>query len=79
MVSLSEVERRQQYLDKMTMEAAVLKEMVMQCLDADPDQRPPIQEVSKLIKSLKVMCSYTGKNGVLFLTCFCVLLLILHI
>ena len=58
MVSLSEVERRQQYLDKMTMEAAVLKEMVMQCLDADPDQRPPIQEVSKLIKSLKVMCSY---------------------
>ena len=55
MVSLSEVERRQQYLDKMTVEAAVLKEMVMQCLDDDPDQRPPIQEVSKLIKSLKVM------------------------
>ena len=58
MVSLSEVERRQQYLDKMTVEAAVLKEMVMQCLDDDPDQRLPIQEVSKLIKSLKVMHSY---------------------
>lgn len=54
MVSLSEVERRQQYLDTMTVEAAVLKEMVMQCLDDDPDQRPLIQEVSKLIKSLKV-------------------------
>ena len=54
MVSLSEVERRQQYLDTMTIEAAVLKEMVMRCLDVDPDQRPPIQEVSKMIKSLKV-------------------------
>ena len=55
MVLVSEVERRQQYLDKMSIEAAVLKEMVMQCLDGDPDQRPPIQEVSKLIKSLKVL------------------------
>ena len=54
MVLVSEVERRQQYLDKMTMEAAVLKETVMRCLDVDPDQRPPIQEVSKMIKSLKV-------------------------
>ena len=55
MILLSEVERRQQYLDKMTIEAAVLKGMVMRCLDGDPDQRPPIQEVSKMIKSLKVM------------------------
>ena len=54
MISLSEVERRQQYLDTMTMEAAVLKDMVMRCLDDDPDERPPIQEVSKMIKSLKV-------------------------
>ena len=55
MVLVSEVERRQQYLDKMIMEAAVLKEMVVRSLDADPDQRPPIQEVSKMIKSLKVI------------------------
>ena len=55
MVLLSETERRQQYLDKMTIEATVFKEMVMRCLDGDPDQRPPIQEVSKMIKSLKVM------------------------
>ena len=54
MISLSEVERRQQYLDKITAEAAVLREMMMQCLDDDPDQRPPIQEVSQMIKSLKV-------------------------
>ena len=55
LVALSEAQRRQQYLDTMTVEAAVLKEMVMRCLDDDPDQRPPIQEVSKMIKSLKVM------------------------
>ena len=54
MVFVTEVERRQQYLDTMTVEAAVFKEMVIWCLDADPDQRPPIQEVSKMIKSLKV-------------------------
>ena len=54
-VSLSEIERRQQYLDTMTMEDVALKEMVMKCLDDDPDQRPPIQEVSKMIKSFKVM------------------------
>ena len=58
MISLSEVERRQQYLDKMTMEKAVLKEMVMRCLDDDPDERPQIQEVSKMIKSLKVTATY---------------------
>ena len=55
LVALSEAQRRQQYLDTMTVEAAVLKEMVMRCLDDDPDQRPPIQEVSKMIKSLQVM------------------------
>ena len=54
MVLVSEVERRQQYLDKMTMENAILKETAMRCLDVDPDQRPSIQEVSKMIKSLKV-------------------------
>ena len=54
LVALSEAQRRQRYLETMTVEAAVLKEMVMQCLDDDPDQRPPIQQVSKMIKSLKV-------------------------
>ena len=58
LVALSEAQRRQRYLDTMTVEAAVLKEMVMKCLDDDPDQRPPIQEVSKMIKSLKVMAMH---------------------
>ena len=58
MISHTEGERRQQYLDTMTMEAAVLKEMVMRCLDDDPDQRPPIQEVSHTITSIKVIILY---------------------
>ena len=59
MVTLSEVERRQQYLNTMTVEAAILKEMVTRCLDVDPDQRPQIQEVSKMIKLLKVLWLHT--------------------
>ena len=55
MVSLSEVERRQQYLNTMTVEGTALKEMVMKCLDDDPDERPPIQQVSQMIKSVKVI------------------------
>ena len=55
LVALSEEQRRQRYLNAMTVEAAVLKEMVMRCLDDDPDQRPPMQEVSQMIKFLKVM------------------------
>ena len=54
LVALSEAQRRQRYLDTMTVEGAALKEIVMKCLDDDPDQRPPIQEVSQWIKSLKV-------------------------
>ena len=58
LVALSEAQRRQRYLDTMIVKAAVLKEMVIKCLDDDPDQRPPIQEVSKMIKSLKVMAMH---------------------
>ena len=64
LLALSEVQRRQQYLDTMTVEAAVLKEMVLQCLDDDPNRRPPIQEVSKMIKSLKVMAINTANYTV---------------
>ena len=54
LVAFSEVERRQQYLDKMTGKAAELREMVERCLDDDPEQRPPILEVSTIIESFKV-------------------------
>ena len=57
LVALSEAQRRQRYLDTMTVEGTALKEMVMKCLDDDPDQRPPIKQVSQMIKSVKV-CMY---------------------
>lgn len=53
---LSEVQRRQQYLDKITGRAVVLKELITKCLDDEPDERPTIQEVSEIIVTLKV-CS----------------------
>ena len=54
MKSLTEAERRQQYLDKMTGKEIELRKMVEQCLDDDPDERPSIQEVSAIIKPLRV-------------------------
>ena len=54
LVALTEVERRQQYLDKMTGEAAQLRKMVEQCLDDDADERPSAQEVSAMIEPLRM-------------------------
>jgi len=54
LVALTEAERRQQYLDKMTGKAAALRKTIEDCLDNDPDKRPPIQEVSTTIKPLWV-------------------------
>ena len=50
----TEVERRQEHLDKMTGEAEVLRPLVEACLDNDPVKRPSIVELSEKIKSLKV-------------------------
>ena len=44
-VALLEVERRQQYLDKMIGEAEVLRRLVEECLDDDPAVRPTIATV----------------------------------
>ena len=44
-VALLEVERRQQYLDKMIGEAEVLRALVEECLDDDPAVRPTIANV----------------------------------
>ena len=54
LVALSEAERRQQYLDKITGKAAVLREVIEPCLTDDPKKRPSIQEVSAFIEPLKV-------------------------
>ena len=52
--AFTEVERRQEHLDKMTGEAKVLRPLVEACLDNDPVKRPSILELSEKIKSLKV-------------------------
>ena len=51
MRSLSEVERRKQYLDKIigNYKAPRLIEMVKKCLNDDPDKRPTIYEVFEII------------------------------
>ena len=53
MVALSEVERRQQYLDKMRAEAEVLRPLVEECLDYDPAVRPTIKAVCERIQLSK--------------------------
>ena len=53
-VTLTETQRRQQYLDKMTDEVAELRKMVEKCLDDHPDKRPLIQELLGTIKPFKV-------------------------
>ena len=52
-VALSEVERRQQYLDKMIGEAEVLRRLVEECLDDDPAVRPTIASVCERIQVSK--------------------------
>ena len=52
-VALSEVERRQQYLDKMIGEAKVLRPLVEECLDDDPAVRPTIATVCERIQVSK--------------------------
>ena len=49
-VALSEVKRRQQYLDKMIGEAEVLRPLVEECLDDDPAVRPTIVTVCERIQ-----------------------------
>ena len=50
MIALSEVERRQQYLDNMIGEAEVLRPLVEECLDYDPAVRPTIATVCGRIR-----------------------------
>ena len=49
-VALLEVERRQQYLDKMIGEAEMLRALVEECLDDDPAVRPTIATVCEKIQ-----------------------------
>ena len=55
LMAVTEVERRQKYLDKIPKGVTSLKHLLEQCLDDDPDERPPIQEISEMIEALKVL------------------------
>jgi len=50
LLALTEVERRQPYLDKMKGEAEVLRPLVEECLDDYPSVRPNIAAVCKLAR-----------------------------
>ena len=52
-VALSEVERRQQYLDKMMGESEALRSLVKECLDDDPAVRPTIAAICERIQVSK--------------------------
>jgi len=52
-VALSEVERRQKYLDKLSGEAEVLRPLVEECLDVNPALRPTIAAVCERIQKRK--------------------------
>ena len=65
--AFSEVERRQEHLDKMTGEAEVLRPLVEACLDNDPVKRPSILELSEKIKPLKVCLCNSYRNGKILL------------
>ena len=54
---VSEVKRRQHYLDKITGGAADLKPLVMSCLNDNPKSRPTLLQVSTTIKGVKDECS----------------------
>ena len=67
-IGLSEVERRQQHMEKMKGIPANLQPLVEQCLDNQPSRRPPISEVSERMKRMKeaesVRCPHVNMNPI---------------
>ena len=59
---VSEVKRRQQYIDKITEAAADLKPLVISCLNDSPKRRPPLTEISMTIKRVKDECSQKSNH-----------------
>ena len=56
-IALSEVERRQQWLDEMVGEGKKLRPLVEKCLDDDPAKRPVVKSVCDAIKRHRDDCS----------------------
>ena len=51
---LTEIERRQKYLDLMIVRAKLLKPLVVQCLHNDPTKRPTTANVLEVLENIKV-------------------------
>ena len=68
MVALSEVERRQPHMEKMTGTPADLRPLVVQCLDNQPSRRPPISDVSERMNRMKeaenMRCPHLNMNPI---------------
>ena len=62
LVALTEVERRQNYIEKIPKDASILKELLDQSLHDNPDERPPIQDISEMIRTLKVYESTQSRH-----------------
>ena len=78
MLAVNEVERRQQYLDKMTGKCAQLRGLVERCLDDDPDERPPIREISTIIGPLQVSITVSTYIYVTFIILLSLNIPIMH-
>ena len=65
----SEVERRQEHLDKIRGEAEVLRPLVEACLDNNPVKRPSIVELSEKIKPLKVCSCHSVLHAAIYMYC----------
>ena len=64
-IFLSEVERRQQYIDMMSGGDADLKPLVMSCLEDDPELRPSVKDISERLRKMKDVCSKkTDHDGI---------------
>ena len=63
-VLLSEIERRQQYIDMMIGSDTELKPLMMSCLDDDPQLRPSVTVICERLMMMKEVCSKrTTRDG----------------
>ena len=67
-VALSEVQRRQEHINKMSGAPEGVQSLVEQCLDDDSAVRPPISDVSEKMKRMKeaesVRCPHVNMNPI---------------
>ena len=52
-IARSEVERRGHYIDKLDLQFSQFKQLLVECLDNDPDKRPTAQHLSQTLKNLE--------------------------